>query len=1441
MGDSFPLTEIQYAYWIGRGSSFVLGNVAPHAYFELDGRRLDHDLLSRMWQRLVWRHDMLRAVVDTGGRQRVLPTVPRFDIECVDLREVEEVERAGTLAEIRAEMSTRVYSPDVWPLFDLRISRLPEHDRLHVSLDLLMVDLASVALLFSEWSTLCRDPSTELPPLEVSFRDYVLALENSSAATRYQRALRYWTGRAESLAPPPELPLAKSPASVRKPRFTHREFRLPVADWERFRQRAGERGLTPSVVLATAFSEVLASWSGSSRFMLNLTLFNRLPLVLDEDGAGHRMVHSDLARVVGDFTSICLLEMDLRDAPTFTDRAVRTQGQLQQDLRHRHASGLNALRERRRRGLQSGFGTMPVVFTSGLGTVAELSEPMAYFGDVSYRISQTPQVWLDHQVVDITGTLELSWDAVEELFPDGLLDDMFAAYTGLVTRLATQEAIWSAGIVVELPEHQIALYEKVNDTRGPLPGTLLHEPVLSTAARTPDVPAVITSAGALSYAELVARASAVAHDLGRNSQLRDPGQRDRPVGVVLPKGADQIIATYGVLLAGRAYLPVNPGLPARRVRQILDDSAATAVVTTPDVCVDWPPWVSSVEVSDRRSAAVPAATARPDDLSYIIYTSGSTGRPKGVMIEHRAALNTIADINERFGVTAADRVFGLADLGFDLSVYDVFGTHAAGAALVLPDADRLADPGHWAELMTAHGVTVWNSVPAQMDMLVEHLEAGGRIPVGLRLVLLSGDWIPVDLPQRVLDLWPDAEVISLGGATEVAIWSIYHRVRAQDAEAPSIPYGIPLRNQAFHVLDAAFRPCPVWVAGELFIGGSGLARGYWRDPEKTAASFVEHPVTGARLYRTGDFGRYLPDGTIQFLGRRDGQVKINGHRVELGEVETALQAHPGVDRAVVVRAEDAAGIARLVGYVVPGATDHGLLVTERAAPTRASREWRALLEIPDLPVSGPTDEELTATWCGLDELYTVAVAAAFRELGAPATPGAAFDPGEAMRAAGVPERYLRWFDRAVGVLTSQGYLAELADGPVVARELPESIPDGVARRARQDMRQVLGIDEEISNWFLDVIGNLASVLSQNTHSAELYANDRTPDVYARLFDPSYLVATEAVRRIVAARPTGPMRVLEVGGGYGSLTRHLLPLLPTERTEYLFTDISTFFLGRARQAFAAYPFLRYELLDLDRAPQVQGFDDFAADVVVAASVLHDTRRIGAALRHLRSVLAPGGVLLLVEQTRFHPWFDLTMGLQQGFDVFEDTELRDRHPLLDRDGWQAELASAGFTASAVLTVKGGPAAVGFDVIVAQGPLERHRFEPEVLRAFVAERLPRHMVPARISALAALPLSRTGKVDRGALARASAGSVRTAPPEPPRTDRQRRLVELWQLVLGRDEIGIRDDFLETGGDSLLAARLIAVVNSAFSVQVPVAALLAHPSVEALDRYLDTMVEER
>ncbi|MGN5380577.1 methyltransferase [Streptomyces lasalocidi] len=312
-------------------------------------------------------------------------------------------------------------------------------------------------------------------------------------------------------------------------------------------------------------------------------------------------------------------------------------------------------------------------------------------------------------------------------------------------------------------------------------------------------------------------------------------------------------------------------------------------------------------------------------------------------------------------------------------------------------------------------------------------------------------------------------------------------------------------------------------------------------------------------------------------------------------------------------------------------------------------------------------------------------------------------------------------------------------------------------------------------------------------------------------------------------------MLEVGSGYGTLTGRLLPLFPAERTDYLFTDISPFFTDRARRVFAEYDFVRYGMLNLDRAPQLQGHEGLSADLVIAASMLHDTRRIDDSLRTLRSVLAPGGTLLLVEQTHFHPWYDLLMGLQQGFDGYEDTQLRTEHPLLDREQWDERLRAAGFTGTGALT-SGALAEAGLDVIAAQGPLEQSRFDTEALRAYLAERLPKHMVPSRLIALDRLPLNHTGKVDRGALAQV--GSSTAAQPGksvPPVTDRQFKLVALYREVLGAAEMDLASDFLDAGGDSLLAARIAVELQRAFDVTVPIGTILQHPTVAAIDQWLE------
>ncbi|HYG61470.1 MAG TPA: amino acid adenylation domain-containing protein, partial [Thermoanaerobaculia bacterium] len=345
------------------------------------------------------------------------------------------------------------------------------------------------------------------------------------------------------------------------------------------------------------------------------------------------------------------------------------------------------------------------------------------------------------------------------------------------------------------------------------------------------------------------------------------------------------------------------------------------------------------------SAARPLPVASPVDIAYVIHTSGSTGAPKGIVVQHRPAVELCRWINSTFHVGPGDRLLFITSPAFDLSVYDVFGVLAAGGAVHVASEEALRDPEELVRLLVEETVTIWDSAPAALQQLAPLLPAGGERPEArLRLVLLSGDWIPVPLPDVVRAAFPGARVISLGGATEATVWSNWFPIGEVDPRWPSIPYGRPITNARYHVLDRALQPCAIGVPGDLYIGGDCLCVGYARLPEMTAERFVPDPFAaepGARLYGTGDRARYGRDGNLEFLGRVDQQVKVRGYRIELEEIEAVLARHPGVREAAVVAREDIPGDKRLVGYFVP-----------MAEPGPSAAELRASLQqvMPDYMV-----------------------------------------------------------------------------------------------------------------------------------------------------------------------------------------------------------------------------------------------------------------------------------------------------------------------------------------------------------------------------------------------------------------------------------------------------------------------------------------------------------
>ncbi len=722
---------------------------------------------------------------------------------------------------------------------------------------------------------------------------------NQSAAA-FPSARDYWLARVPLLPPSPELPLVTAvPSDVK---FQRRTVHLGAAAWRGLKEKATHFKLTPTAALLAAFAEVLAIWSKHPHFTLRVSLLE--PSTARQPASPAHAVYKNL------------LEVDASKGKTFEARARHQLEQLRRDFEYRDF-GENQVLEELRRLQGSGAGLLaPVAFTSWLGHPrSERSDPTP----------QPPQAYLSCIVQEEQGDLISHWDAAAEVFPPGLLDDMFQAYRVLLEALSAAESTWHLNFAEStrklLPPGQARLLAQVNETAAPLREEFLHSLFLRQVAERPDQVAVCTPSMRLTYAEVYARACRVEQEL-----LPRGLEPNQLVGIVMEKGWEQVVAVLGVLFAGGAYMPVDPELPPERQRYLIENGDVKVVLTQSAVlkqasvpeevevlCVD------RMEPLEGRPLE-PRTRQKREDLAYVIYTSGSTGQPKGVMTDHCGAVNTVLDVNHRFGIGPADRVLAVSRLNFDLSVYDIFGLLAAGGTIVMPSAGHAHDSAHWAELVASENVTVWNTVPSLMAQLIEAAARGQGIGQSLRTILLSGDWIPVSLPGQIRRLLPKAKTISLGGATEASIWSILYPIDELDPNWKSIPYGKPMANQSFYVLNHALAPCPVGVPGQLFIAGIGLARGYWRDARKTRASFI-HDAGGLRLYRTGDWGRYLPDGNIEFLGREDSQVKLYGHRIELGEIEAKLRENRAVENCVLVLREDAAGGKHLVAFVVgvPGA------------------------------------------------------------------------------------------------------------------------------------------------------------------------------------------------------------------------------------------------------------------------------------------------------------------------------------------------------------------------------------------------------------------------------------------------------------------------------------------------------------------------------------------
>lgn len=1393
--ESFPLTAIQHAYWMGRSQNKIeLGGVSTHLYFESDVVDLDLMRLESAFNTLIRRHDMLRAIIDNEGVQRVLPEIDHYAISVVDLVSLDEESKTAKIHAVRNSMSHQVRPTNVAPIMEVRASQLDgTRTRLHFSLDMLVLDALSMMVLFREWHTLYLAPDTQLPELKITYRDYAIAEEGLVETRNYSSAKDYWWGIIDNLPPAPQIPLRAQKALGTPPVFTRRRFRMEAEDWQRLQGRAKEIGVTPTGIVLAAFTEVLTLWSTSPHYTLNVTLFNRQPL------------HADVNHLLGDFTSLMLLEIDHRKGNSFSDRAVQMQKRFMHDLQHRAISGLEVMRELRRRRSAMMEAAMPVVFTGGLVYSGEGNDAglLESFGPMVYGVSQTPQVSLDHQVMEVNGDLVCNWDCVDEKFAPGMLECLYETFCNLMRQLVVNDELWRKSSVVSLPSSQQEVRACVNATSVENPcAEMLHTLFIKRALQQPDAIAIVTHDGEeFTYGMLLALANDLAEKL-----IAEGVVPDQCVGIVMDKCWEQIAAALGILIAGAAYVPINASFPEKRRQLLLEQGNCSIIVTQEEIknSAEFSALENCIAVTRNNKlnylSEAPIQRQIPSNLAYVLFTSGTTGLPKGVMIEHRNAVNTIFYVNEVLGVTSLDRVLAVSALNFDLSVYDLFGTLCAGGALVIPDAKKLTDPGHWYNLIETYHVSLWNSAPSLMGMLVDHIESlnipSELLMPSLRMVWMSGDRIPVPLPDRIRPCFPGVRVISLGGPTETSIWSIYYPIDEVGAKWNSIPYGKPLPNQSIHVLNESLAACPDGVTGMIYIGGAGLGRGYLNDEDKTSQSFIFHPDTGERLYNSGDLGRYLADGNVEIIGRSDFQVKIRGYRIELGEISSILTQHTDIKQAVIMPSL-AMGEQQIVAYIVAESNLTELGVDSESSFV-LSRDFFTGSDFSNSVIANPNDSRL-------DEFYLWTVSLAFAQLGFNVNGGekiSIVDLGKA----GVKSDFFPWCKRAMGHLIHLGFARELDQESI---ELLKALYDVDAEALYDELSALLlehGYDDNAANWIAQNARDIGWILQGQVLIEDIHCCGEDILSVTRKLIGSMDEQVEGLIAGIFNKINRPLSVLEVGAGFGALTHMLAPIMKKYAKNFLVTDEAEDNLEFLYDKLESqYDNIEFGLYNFNEPTELQGLEKKSYDLIVACTALQKTLDTESVLSSLRGLLKPGGVLLLLEPAQYIPSYDLHIGLLHGVNAILTTN-EINQPSLVLNQYDTYFTRAGFEAG--FEIKNG-VREGFSLFIAQAPagiiIDKAR-----VKKYLSSMLPDYMVPHHIIQLDTMPISVNGKVDYKDLpAIDRAGSESAVQVIAPRDDVEQKIYDAWITVLNCATVSVHDDFFFVGGDSLLAAKVVREVN--------------------------------
>ena len=904
VGDEL-LSFAQQRLWIldqleGAGAAYTM----PGA-LRLEGM-LDRKALADSFAEIAVRHETLRSrfVVRDG-----LPLVRFADegpvLEEIDLQYLDTDERERRIGELVRVDAAQSFDLEKGPLFCATLVVLSRESHVVLlNIHHIVSDGWSMGLLMREWSVLYNDlaagRSLSLPPLPIQYADYAHWQREHLRGAELQRQLDYWRETLRGAPDRLQLPTDYSRPAVQQYRGQVLSFRLPADLVSRLKEIGEHTGASLFMVLLSAFAALLSRYSGQGELVIGSPVANRS--------------RREIENLIGFFVNTIALRIQVDPDASFRELLEQTRATALGAYAHQEISFEQLVEELKPERNLSHSPIFQVLFSlqSSPPSMPELDGLHVSSLDVESSVSKYDlTLMFDEREGALMGAFEYNRD----LFAPETIERLLGHLQVLLEAIVADPKQRLARIPLLTKKECRQVLGEWNATAQALPAApTIHAWIAAQAARTPASIAVECAEEQLSFADLDSRANGLAHYL----RQRGAGP-DLLIGVCLSRSPNMLVALLAILKSGAAYVPLDPAFPAERLAYIAEDAGISLVVTSSELC-DKVPSVATLPVlldveaeaisAQDTSALVEVATA--DSLAYAIYTSGSTGRPKGVLIEHRAAVNFLDSMRRAPGLEADDVLLAVTTISFDIAVLELYLPLVVGARILLAD-DATARDGLALSVLLGRASCL-QATPATWRLLLAAGWQGPSAADGLK-ALCGGEALPADLAQRLLGC--GVELWNMYGPTETTVWSAIQQIETEMVSGASLPIGRPIANTTIYILDAADRPVPVGVVGELCIGGYGLARGYHRRPQLTAEKFVDIDLgLGARerLYRTGDRARYRADGMIECLGRMDQQVKVRGFRIELGEIEHALGQLPAIDACAVVVDQPDLEAARLVAF-----------------------------------------------------------------------------------------------------------------------------------------------------------------------------------------------------------------------------------------------------------------------------------------------------------------------------------------------------------------------------------------------------------------------------------------------------------------------------------------------------------------------------------------------